>query len=432
MNITALDRRLIWHPFTQEKTTDLPIAIEKSDGAYLYSEDNEKYLDLISSWWVNLFGHANKDIAKAIYTQAQDLEHVMFAGFTHKPAVTLAANLKKILPDNIAKFFYSDNGSTAVEVALKMAYQFWANKGINKKVFLSFDGGYHGDTFGAMSVGKKSGYHNAFSDLLFEVISIPYPETWFNDADYKKKEQLAINFLEKNLAKKGTDIAGLILEPIVQGASGMRIVRPQFLNRIAQIVKQHDLLIIHDEVMTGFGRTGTLFAGDQLNYDPDFICLSKGLTGGFLPLAITCTSQEIYDAFYSTDMNKTFTHGHSYTANPLACAAANASYQLLITNKTKLSLGMINKVHLAGIDLLMSNLANFIERPRVIGTISAIDLKVDNKKMQAIKRAFLIHKLNIRPIGNTVYLIPPYCISEPELFTSYEKILQIIQSCIYN
>ncbi len=252
------DKRIIWHPFTQEKTAADVMTITRAQGSFLYDENDKAYLDLISSWWVNLHGHAHPDIAQSIYQQAKTLEHVIFAGFTHAPAVRLCEGLQSILPHDLGRFFFSDNGSSAVEVALKMSYQYWRNLGCcEKKLFLSFDGGYHGDTFGAMSVVAQSGFHNQFKDLFFSVLSVPYPDTWDHDDQVDVKESKAIQILQRYLDEHHNSIAAFILEPLIQGASGMRICRPQFVKKVVDLVRQHKILIIFDEVMTGFGRTGT-------------------------------------------------------------------------------------------------------------------------------------------------------------------------------
>ena len=285
MTISDRDKSIIWHPFTQEKTAKDVIGVKRAKGCYLYDENDKAYLDLISSWWVNLHGHAHPDIAQSIYEQAKTLEHVMFAGFSHEPAVNLCEGLRDLLPAELCKFFFSDNGSTAVEVALKMAYQYWYNLGDReKRIFLSFDGGYHGDTFGAMSVSAKSGFHTQFKDLFFNVLCVPYPDSWDDDREIELKEQNALKVLQSLLHEHHKKIAAIILEPIIQGASGMRVCRPEFIKTVIDLVRQHDILVIFDEVMTGFGRTGTNFALEQLAIIPDFLCISKGITGGFLPL----------------------------------------------------------------------------------------------------------------------------------------------------
>ena len=430
MNLSTRDKKIIWHPFTQEQTAQLPLAIKKAQGSYLYDYQDKSYLDLISSWWVNLHGHAHPEIAKAIYQQALSLEHVIFAGFTHEPAVKLCEELQNILPSNLQRFFFSDNGSTAVEVALKMAYQYWYNQGEKQRsIFMSFDGGYHGDTFGAMSVGKKSGFHNQFNQLLFEVLTIPYPSTWDNDAQLQIKEQQALYQLDTQLKSHGQQVAAIILEPLIQGASGMRMCRPQFIQDVVRLVKKYDILVIFDEIMTGFGRTGTNFACDQINIAPDFICLSKGITGGFLPLAVTVTTNHIYQAFLSQKWDKAFAHGHSYTANPIACAAGVKSLELLLHQETQNAIQNINKVHRNGIKFLNENCRDKIKETRIQGTIAAFALNSDINKNSWLKTAFLEQGLLIRPLGNTIYLLPPYSVNSLELNRTYQIICEVITRC---
>jgi len=426
MTLSERDKRVIWHPFTQEKTAPQVIAIKKAKGCYLYDENDKAYLDLISSWWVNIHGHAHAEIARSIYEQAKKLEHVIFAGFTHEPAVTLCESLQAILPEGLCKFFFSDNGSTAVEVALKMAYQYWRNLGVQEKTtFLSFDGGYHGDTFGAMSVGAKSGFHNQFKDLLFNVLSVPYPDTWDDDSEVELKEQKAINVLKRYLDDHHHKIAAIILEPLIQGASGMRICRPGFIKEVIALARQKDILVIFDEIMTGFGRTGTYFALEQLHITPDFLCVSKGITGGFLPLALTITNNKVYEAFLGDDFNTAFAHGHSYTANPLACSAAIASLRLLKSPKCQNAIKNINEMHQKGIDILKLQCSS-VEKTRVVGTIAAFDIKDSAHLMPSLKQQFFEQGMLLRPLGNTVYLLPPYCITNEEVELVYGRIANII------
>jgi adenosylmethionine-8-amino-7-oxononanoate aminotransferase len=430
MTLSERDKRIIWHPFTQEKTAPEVISIKKAKGTYLYDHNDKAYLDLISSWWVNLHGHGHPEIAKSIYEQAKTLQHVIFAGFTHEPAVTLCEDLQDILPLALCKFFFSDNGSTAVEVALKMAYQYWRNLGIHEKTtFLSFDGGYHGDTFGAMAVGGKSGFHNQFKDLFFNVLSIPYPDTWDGDCQVDLKEQKAIEILGEYLDKYHQKIAAIILEPLIQGASGMRICRPAFIKAVIDLVQQNGILVVFDEIMTGFGRTGTYFALDQLDIVPDFLCLSKGITGGFLPLALTITSNKIHNAFLGDDFSTAFAHGHSYTANPLACSAAVTSLRLLRNSECQKSIQGINKMHKKGMEFLKSKCPP-LEKTRIIGTIAAFDLKNSACLLPSIKQQFLRQGMLLRPLGNTVYLLPPYCITNQEVELAYNKIAGILESLI--
>jgi len=427
MKLGESDRKLIWHPFTQEKLAPLPIVVTHGDGAYLYDETGKKYLDLVSSWWVNLHGHAHPKIAHAIYEQALKLEHVMFAAFTHQPAVELAEKLKDMLPSKLNRFFYADNGSTSIEVALKMAYQYHLNLGEKKRsIFLSFDGGYHGDTFGAMSVSRESGFHDHFKKLFFSTLSVPYPSTWEGDEDIDQKEEEALKQLREILELKGSEIAAFILEPLVQGSSGMRIVRGKFLEQAIELARSYDILIIFDEVMTGFGRLGTNFALDQLNVVPDFLCLSKGLSGGFLPLALTITSEKIYQAFLGDDLSNAFLHGHSYTANPLACTAAIASLELLIRQETQNAITAIKEQHQESLIELAQN--KKFRHIRHIGTIAAFELTGESSfdRTVALRQKFLDAGLLLRPLGNTIYIIPPYCTAQQEIKEAYEIIEKII------
>jgi adenosylmethionine-8-amino-7-oxononanoate aminotransferase len=420
MSLSSRDKAIIWHPFTQHQTAAEVIPISHGKGAYVYDDSGKAYLDLISSWWVNLHGHAHPSIAERIYEQAKKLEHVIFAGFTHEPAVALCEKLQTILPLSLNRFFFSDNGSTAVEVALKMTYQYWRNKKESQRtLFLSFDGAYHGDTFGAMSVGKKSGFHTAFDDLLFQVLTVPYAETWIDDPDLVEKENYALAILDQHLEKSADRIAAFIAEPLIQGAAGMRQCRPEFLRQIVDRVRSHGILVIFDEIMTGFGRTGTTFALEQVDRSPDFLCVSKGITGGFLPLALTITTDTIYQAFLSDQWDKAFAHGHSYTANPLACAAAVASFDLLRSDDCQTRISEINKVHRQGLKSI-----NAIEKTRIQGTIAAFD--IPEVATPTLRQQFLEQGLLIRPLGKTIYLLPPYCVTNVELEQSYLKIKTLL------
>ena len=431
MNLSERDRELIWHPFTQEKTATLPIAIRRGEGSYVFDEHGTRYLDLISSWWVNLHGHAHPDIARAIYDQARTLEHILFAGFTHEPAVRLCEGLKALLPETLSRFFFSDNGSTCVEVALKMATQYWHNREQKPRpLFLSFEGGYHGDTFGAMSVGAESGYHDPFKPLFFKVLSVPFPATWEGDEEVDEKESRALLSLDQHLVDYGPQIAAIILEPLVQGASGMRMCRPEFVQAVVLRVREAGILVIFDEVMTGFGRTGTSFALDQIGLTPDFLCVSKGITGGFLPLALTITTEAIYRAFLSDDWHHAFAHGHSYTANPIACAAAVASLELLCHKDLQRAIEAIQEAHQEGLAYLQRK-CPCVEKIRLRGTIAAFDVSsTDPDHLNAfLKTAFLSEGLLIRPLGNTVYLLPPYCTTPSELRAAYQTIRDVL-SCL--
>ena len=426
MTTTNLDRQHVWHPFTQAQTAPDPIPITSAKGIRLYAEDGREFLDLISSWWVNLHGHAHPTIAAAIAKQAHTLEQVIFAGFTHQPAAQLAHELVQRLPAGLTRVFFSDDGSTAVEVALKMALQYWRNQGEAQRTrFLAFEGGYHGDTVGAMSVGRGSDFFSTYGSLLFEVGLLPYPQTWDGDADVVSKEQAALAVLDAYLAQHGETLAGVIIEPLVQGAAGMRMCRPEFLQQLAAKLRAAGILLIFDEVMTGFGRTGAMFAAVKAQVMPDLICLSKGLTAGFLPMSVTVASEAIYAAFLGENFDRALIHGHSFTANPLGCAAALASLQVFEDEQTLAKLPQIEAWHRQGLAQLAGHPA--VQHVRVTGTIAAFDVvTTDTGYTSAVgaqlKAFFHERGLLLRPLGNVVYLLPPYCVTQDELALAYQTI----------
>jgi adenosylmethionine---8-amino-7-oxononanoate aminotransferase len=413
------DSNMIWHPFTAQKGAAAPIHIERAEGCWLYASDGRKFIDAVSSWWVNIHGHAQPYIAQRIAEQALKLEHVIFAGFTHTPAIDLARHLLEMLPGKLSKVFYSDNGSTAVEVALKMALQYWYNKGEKRTKIVAFQNAYHGDTFGAMSAGGRSTFTAAFDALLFDVIHIPVPQTG------------NINMCRQILSQvcaKG-DVAAFIFEPLVQGTAGMQMHSAEDLDELIKIAKKKNIICIADEVMTGFGRTGKLFASDHLEESPDIICLSKGITGGFMPLGVTVCNEKIYQAFYSDDRMKTFYHGHSYTANPLACAAAVASIELLLKPSCIEQIEMISNRHAAFCEEMRK--MESVEDARHCGTIMAIELRTDQGSSyfssirNKIYDACLAKGVLLRPLGNIIYCMPPYCISEDELEIVYDTMREV-------
>jgi len=415
MGLVEKDKKHIWHPFTQMKSAEAAIPIVKGEGTLLIDEKGNTYIDAISSWWVNLHGHSHPYIAEKVYAQMQKLEHVVFAGFTHNPAVELCEKLSKHLPSNQAKFFFSGDGSSAVEIALKMAVQYWKNKGENKTRFVALDGAYHGETFGAMSAGARSIFSAPFSDLLFECTHIPFP----------KDEQAAIQNLKTEIDKGG--IAAFIFEPLVQGAAGMRMYKAQTLNKLMQICKEAGVLCIADEVMTGFGRTGTTFAVNQTEAKPDLICLSKGLSGGTLPLSLTSCTKDIFDAFLGDDIQKAFLHGHSFTGNPIGCTAAIASLDLLERKECQRAIKNIAESH--EIFSKRINSIEIIKDIRQTGTILAIELKSNSSGYASSVRHklyqdFLDQGVLLRPLGNVIYILPPYCIKEKEL----EKVYKVIEN----
>jgi adenosylmethionine-8-amino-7-oxononanoate aminotransferase len=418
MSLQELDRKLVWHPFTYQKNADYNLLITRAEGAWLYDDRGNKYLDAISSWWVNLHGHGHPLIAEAIYAQAKKLEHIIFAGFTHEPAVRLAEKLIKLLPGDFSKIFYSDNGSTSTEVALKMSVQYWWNKGIKKKKILAFRNSYHGDTFGAMSVSDRGVFTLAFHDLLFEVLFIdtPTPEN--------------IGDLKAIVHKEAKDLACFIYEPLVQGAGGMKMYDADLMNELLNTVKLNDIICIADEVMTGFGRTGKFFASEYMHKKPDIICLSKGITGGFMAMGVTACTERIYQAFLDDDKMKTFFHGHSYTANPLACAAAVASLELLETEPSISAIEKIEACNKAFQKKLRSSTLP-IRNIRSMGTILAFELDSGldeylNTSGVSVGKAAMENGLYIRPLGNTVYIMPPYCVNENDLNFIYENILELV------
>ncbi|MGI9517015.1 MAG: adenosylmethionine--8-amino-7-oxononanoate transaminase [Pirellulaceae bacterium] len=421
------DRRHVWHPFSYPSSTSDPIVIESANGAMLHTVDGRELLDCISSWWVNLFGHAHPRIAAAISEQAQRLEQVIFAGFTHEPAVQLADSLATLLPGDLNRVFFSDDGSTSVEVAWKIAIQYWQNLGqTTRRRLMAFDGGYHGDTLGAMSVGASSGFFEPWRRWMIDVDVIPFADTWHGDVEIETREAAALATLDQFLEQHGDEVAAMIMEPLVQGAAGMRMCRPQFVVDVIERLRQHDVLVIFDEVMTGFGRTGENFACDVADVQPDLICLSKGVTGGFLPLGVTVASDRIYESF-TGDQPVMFCHGHSYTANPLGCAAANASLELLQLPETRRAWDAIAAAHQDGLQQVSRHPC--ATRLRQRGTIAAMDISVDDPGYSStvgdqLKQWFWephesIPDVLIRPLGNVIYLMPPYCMTEQQLKTAW-------------
>jgi len=425
------DRKYVWHPFTQERTAPPPLPVVRASGASLFLEDGRELLDMACSWWVNVHGHSHPKIAAALARQAATLEHVIFAGFTHEPAARLAEGLINVLPSPLCRVFYSDNGSTAVEVALKMAWQYWRNQGDqSRSLFFAMQGGYHGDTFGAMAVGRSSGYYEPFKDLLCRVVHLPFAPTWLGDAECEAREAAALARIDELLELHGREAAGFLAEPLVQGASGMNMCRPEFLRAVCQRMQARHIPVILDEVMTGFGRTGTMFAMEQAQVTPDLVCLSKGISGGFLPLAATVASQRIYDAFLGEDFHNAFAHGHSFTANPLGCAAGVASLALFEEEGT---LARIGRIHAANLEWL-AEVAQLpgVTRPRALGSIGAITLGAEKSDYHAqigasVKAKCFERGLLIRPMGNVVYLMPPACISPQELQHAQSGLLDVLR-----
>lgn len=437
MTLYEKDLAYIWHPFTPFSEVGKVIPLEKAEGVYLHTTDGRKILDAISSWWVNLHGHSHPYIAEKIAEQAKKLEHVIFAGFTHQPAVELAEKLIAILPKNQSKIFYSDNGSTACEVAIKMAFQYWYNQGIEKKRIIAFHGAYHGDTFGAMSVGDRGPFNAPFFPYLFEVDFLELPncnrlDCQINSVERQNccvKNEAIISQFEA-LAKTG-EVGAFIYEPLMQGAAGMRMYSPAILERLLKIAKEHQIICIVDEVMTGFGRTGKLFASDYCEIKPDIMCLSKGLTGGTMALGVTSCTDEIMEAFKSNDLMKTFFHGHSFTANPLACTAGVASMELLLAEKCQENLKRIEQKQAEFAEKMSQHPK--IREVRHLGTITALEIDTEqetgyvNEARSSLYQYFIERDLLLRPLGNVLYVLPPYIISNEELDMIYEEIEKMLE-----
>jgi adenosylmethionine-8-amino-7-oxononanoate aminotransferase len=409
----------LWPPFTQLARSEPSRRVASADGALLHLESGVPLIDAISSWWVTLHGHAHPKLAAAVHDQARSLEQVIFADFTHAPAERLAERLSTIT--GLQRLFFSDNGSTAVEVALKIACQWWANRGEARHQIVAFDGAYHGDTFGAMAVGERNLFSAPFEDKLFPVARVPWPATWWDDDGVEAREAEALAVLSRTLK---TPTAAVILEPLLQGAGGMAVVRPQFLQAVQTEVHDAGALLIADEVLTGFGRCGDWFASRRAGLQPDLMALSKGLTGGCLPMGVTMASERIFSGFIGSDPSLTLWHGHSFTANPLGCAVANASLDLLEAEPQRfLGFEARHRPHLQA----MSRHPR-VNHCRLIGTLAAFDLAVEgtagylNPAGPTVKRIAMEEGVFLRPLGQVVYLLPPLCITDAQLEQCYGAI----------
>ncbi len=416
MSLIERDKKVVWHPFTQQQTSGDPLEIVRAEGVILFGANEKEYIDANSSWWVNVHGHAHPHIGKAISDQFQTIDHVVFAGVTHPKAVELAERIVAKLPAKLQKVFFSDNGSTAVEVGLKMAFQYFHNQNQDRKRVVALDGAYHGDTFGAMSVGQR-GYFNApFEPFFFDVDYLDFPTEEDQDAILSHARKLF----------EMEDVAVLIVEPLVQGAAGMRMYSAEFLDQLTAIAHQFGSLVIFDEVMTGFGRTGKLFAMDFCEHKPDIVALSKGLTAGVIPMGLTVASQKVYDAFLSEEKTKAFLHGHSFTANPIACAVACASLDIFDQKETFENIASIESWGNDFIEEL--NTVSCVQNTRQSGTIVAFEIETreGNTYFSDIREQaytyFLEHGVLLRPLGNTLFVNPPYSISKKE----YHRISSVI------
>ena len=426
-------RAHLWHPFTQMKTAPDPLPIVRAEGVYLFTEDERRLLDGISSWWVNVHGHSNPRINRALRLQAEKLEHVVFAGCTHPPAVELAERLCTLLPERLNRVFFSDNGSTAVEVALKMAYQYWTNRGEEgRRTFLALENAYHGDTVGAMSVSHDSLFTASYAPLLFQVERVSVP------ADYRASLDPAndgaargpLADLEALLEERSGEIAAVIVEPMLQAAGGMIVWKAEFLRKLRALCDRYGLLLIADEVLTGFGRTGRMFACEHGPVAPDIACFSKGLTAGYLPLSVTVAAENVYEAFWSDDRRKTFFHGHSFTANPLGCAVALEGLDIFAEE------GVIERIGRLEAQVRKA-LLRYVGRPyvrdvRQIGGVGIVELAAGGAGYLAdigprLARAFLERGLLLRPIGNVLYFMPPYAITDDEAAWALDRIDEVLE-----
>lgn len=418
LNLTERDQKVIWHPYTQMKNALPHIPIVRGDGVYVFDEDGKRYIDAVSSWWVNIHGHSHPYIAQKVAEQLNVLEHVIFAGFTHEPAVLLAERLLPILPGKQDKVFYTDNGSTAVEVALKMCLQYWDNKDTPKTKILAFKNAYHGDTFGAMSVSGRSIFTDAFNSLLFDVEFIDLP----NKGNISQLTSHISNL---------KDTACFIFEPLILGSGGMLMYEAKYLDQLLSACKEAAILTIADEVMTGFGRTGTYFACEKLTNKPDIICLSKGLTGGTMPLGVTTCTNEIFKAFLSDDKLKTLYHGHSFTANPIACVASLASLDILLKSETLQNIKRIEAKHAIFLEEIEAHAK--VKAIRQTGTIIAIEWETGNEtsylsNLRNLLYAYFLEKgIILRPLGNIIYILPPYVISDEDLDYIYAAIKSALE-----
>jgi adenosylmethionine-8-amino-7-oxononanoate aminotransferase len=411
MSLIDRDRKHLWHPYTQMLSAPDPLPIVRGEGVYLFTEDGRKILDGISSWWVNIHGHSHPKLNAALAAQARELEHVMFAGCTHRPAVELAERLVEAIPAGLTRIFYSDNGSTAVEAAIKIAVQYWRNRGEPQRTTLmTLNHAYHGDTVGAMSASEDSVFTRAFSPLLFPVQRFG-----------------SLEELDGLLQKHSGKAAAVLIEPMLQAAGGMIIWPKEFVGGVRELCDRHGVLMIADEVLTGFGRTGRMFACEHAEVSPDILCLSKALTAGYLPLGVTAATEAVYDAFLSHDRNRTFFHGHSYTANPLACAIAIASLDLFRDNNVMARVQRLERQLQEGLAPLrgLPNVADV----RVTGGVGVVELMGGGYLDQLGPRlgaAFLERGLLLRPLGNVVYFMPPYAITDEEAAWALEQIAAVV------
>ncbi|MGB0836943.1 MAG: adenosylmethionine--8-amino-7-oxononanoate transaminase [Flavobacteriaceae bacterium] len=420
MSLLDKDNKNIWHPLTQYKISQEHMVVSKTEGVYLYDDKDNRYIDGISSWYTAVYGHRNPQVIDFVKKGMDQMDQVVFTGFTHSPAVQLSEELMAITPSNLTKMFFSDNGSTTVDIALKMSLQYWYNKGEKRHRIIAFEEAFHGDTFGAMAVSDLDVYNGPFQEFTLKVDRIPVPTT----------ENLAdvLVLLEELL--EGDQAVCFIYEPLVQGAAAMKVHEAEHLDLLLKKVQKHGVLCIADEVMTGFGKTGRYFASDWMEHKPDLMCLSKALTCGLVPMGLTLASEKVYDAFYDQELIKGFFHGHTYSANPVACNAAIAGVRLLKSKEIQSGISFIHTEHLKFIEEISSD--PLVSNPRVIGVICAFDLnlKLDRygEKRNEIYKFFMDNGVYLRPLGSTVYMLPPYVISKDELHRIYASIKGLLKS----
>ena len=417
-NLAERDKKHLWHPLTQHKISPDMLPIASASGSILTDDSGKEYIDAISSWYTAVYGHCNPQITDRVMKQMQQLDQVVFSGFTHKPAIELSEALINILPEGQQKLFFNDNGSTATEIGIKMALQYHYNLGNDRKVMLAFEEGFHGDTFGAMSVSGLSVYNGAFEDHFIQVERIPVPNG--------KNNSEVIEILKDLISVHS--IAGFIYEPLIQGAAAMKFHDVEGLNEILKICRENDIILVADEVMTGFGKTGKYFASDYIEEKPDVICMSKALTAGLLPMGLTSCSQKIYDAFYSEEIAKGLFHGHTYTANPLACSAALAALELLISEEMQENIQRISRANSKFAKKLAAHPK--VKNVRWKGVIFAFEIDIETDRYGNLRNElfsfFMERGVFLRPLGNTIYIVPPYTISESEL----EKVYSVIEDSL--
>ena len=418
MSLSERDAKHLWHPLTQHKVAGAMFPITRAQGVYLWDQAGNSYIDAISSWYISMYGHCNPMITSKVAEQMLRMDQIVFSGFTHEAAIELSEKLMVILPENQQKMFFSDNGSTSIEVAIKMALQYHFNRAEKRDVLVAFENGFHGDTFGAMSVSGLSVYNGPFSDFSLEVQRIAVPRGDNNEYVLAQMEELL----------SSDRVAAFVFEPLVQGAAAMQLNDAAGLSALLELCKQHKVITIADEVMTGFGKTGTHFASQQLSVMPDIMCLSKALTAGLIPMGLTTCSQQVYDAFYSDKLEDGFFHGHTYSANPLACAAASAAIDLLTSEEIQKNIKFIIESHVEFNELVKEDPA--VARTRQCGVIYAIDLVKEipryGPERDALYKFFMDRGVYLRPLGNTIYIVPPFVIRQDEL----QKIYQVIQQAL--